>query len=476
MNEQPANSLAIGERGGAASATSGANSRHESSRCAVNAASPSISGVFLSPPFARRVGLLVVLSLPAFAQSQPRQLESWDEAVALFAQHAPDTKVAAEEVVRAAARRRTALGALLPQVNGQGLASFSLLAPPPGADSSTAALFGAAPYQTLGLIAQLSIIDVRAWNALATALENEDVARLTNADAQRLLIVNLAQALMTVVAAEKMAELNNSGVADAQSRLELAEKSEKAGATTSLDVSRLRQDLALAKATAVSSDEAVRQAREALGLALGLDEPVGVAPSFNLDGLAAQVPQRCRSVADLEARPDVRAAKASIGLAHRGVLDVGAQFLPSVAVRMNAQAFIISGTAIPIWNVQAVLTVPIWDGGMRYGALREAKAVERQTEARSENTVRRARVELDRARRAIDVATASRKHAEEALAQSELTDRLIKKAWDNGAGTSLELVTAASALRAQRLQLALRDYDVLRARVAALFALSECNP
>ncbi|MGV3620768.1 MAG: TolC family protein, partial [Archangium sp.] len=364
---------------------------------------------------ARRVGLLVLLSLPAFAESQPRQLESWDEAVSLFSQHAPDTRLAAEEVIRASARRRAALGALLPQINGSGLASFSLLAPPPGADPSTSALFGAAPYQTIGLIAQLSVIDVRAWNSLATAIENEDVARLTNADAQRLLVVNLAQALMTVVAAEKMAELNTLGVSDAKTRLELAEKSEKAGATTSLDVSRLRQDLAVAKATAVSSDEAVKQAREALGIALGLDEPVGLSPSFNLDGLAAQVPKQCRSVADLDARPDVRAAKGAIGLAHRGVLDVGAQFIPSVAVRMNAQAFIISGSAFPIWNVQAVLTVPIWDGGMRYGALREAKAVERQAEARSENTVRRARVELDRARRAIEVATDTRTHAEEAL-------------------------------------------------------------
>lgn len=430
----------------------------------------------MRPSFTRCVGLLVVLSLPAFAEPPSRQLESWDEAVTLFAKHAPETRVAAEEVVRASGRRRTALGALLPQLNGSGLASFSLLAPPPGTDPSTSALFGAAPYQTIGLVAQLAVIDVRAWNALATALENEDVATLSYADTQRLLLVNLAQSLMGVVAAEKLAELNTLGVNDAKTRLELAEKSEKAGATTSLDVSRLRQDLALAKAQAVSSDEALRQAREALGIALGLDEPVGLAPSFNLDGLATKVPDRCRAVADLDARPDVKAAKASVGVAHRGVLDVGAQFLPSVAVRMNAQAFIIAGSAFPIWNVQAVLTVPIWDGGMRYGALREANAVERQAEARAENTVRRARVELDRARRAIEVANDSRTHAEAALKEAELTDTLIKKAWDNGAGTSLELVTAASALRAQRLQLALRDYDVLRARVVALFALSECQP
>lgn len=429
----------------------------------------------MSPPFARRVGLLALLSLPAFAGPAPRQLESWDEAVTLFSRQSPDTRAAAQEVVKAAGRRRAALGALLPQLNGSGLASFSLLPPPPG-DASTAALFGAAPYQTIGLIAQLAVIDVRAWNALAAAIDGEDLAKLSNADAQRLLLVNLAQALMSVVAAERLAELSAAGVDDAQSRLELAQKSEKAGAATALDVGRLRQDLALAKAQAVTADETVRQAREALGVALGLDEPVGVAPSFQLDGLAAQVPAKCRAVADLEARPDVRAAKAAVGVARRGVLDVDAQFLPSVAVRMNAQAFIIAGSAFPIWNIQAVLTVPIWDGGMRYGALREASAVETQARARSENVARGARVELQRAQRAIEVATRSRELAAEALRESELTDTLTKKAWDNGAGTSLELVTAASALRAQRLQLALKDYDVLRARVVALFALSECNP
>lgn len=430
----------------------------------------------MSLPFARGVGLLLLCAWPAFAEAPIRQLESWDEAVTLFSQHSPDARVAAEEVVRAGGRRRTALGALLPQLSGSGLASFSLLPPPSGTDSSTSALFGAAPYQTVGLVAQLSVIDVRGWNAVFSAYQAEDVARLTNADAQRLLLVNLAQALMNVVAAEKTAELSASGVADAQARLTLAEKSEKAGATTALDVARLRQDLALAKSQAVTADEAVRQAREALGLALGVEEPVGVSPSFSLDGLAGQVPAKCRAVADLDARPDVRAAKQAMNVAHRGVFDVSSQFIPTLALRMNTQAFIISGAAFPIWNVQAVLTVPIWDGGMRYGALREAQAVERQTEARTQSTLRRARVEVDRARRAIEVATETRAQAEEALKQAELTDTLTKKAWDAGAGTSLELVTAASALRAQRLQLALRDYDVLRARVAALFVLSECNP
>ncbi|MDP3155118.1 MAG: TolC family protein [Archangium sp.] len=429
----------------------------------------------MSLRLARCFGLVALVALPVFADTAPRQLASWEEAVELFGKQSTDVQIAAEEVVRAAGRRRVALGALLPNVSGSALASFSLL-PAPAGEETTAALFGAAPYQTLGLVAQLAVIDVRAWNGLATAIDAEKATKLSVSDARRLLLVNLAQSLLSAVAAERLAELNASGLADAQSRLNLSERAHAAGAATSLDLARLRQDVALAKSQVVTANETLRQARETLGLALGLDEAVTVAPGFQLDGLAARVPAACRAVAGLDDRPDVQAALARFEVAHRGVLDVKSQFLPSLAVRSTAQAFFLSGQAIPIWNLQAVLTVPIFDGGIRYGQLRDAKAQEKQAEARHVAAVRQARVELERARRGIEVATDSRTQAEEALTQAVLTETLTRKAWDAGIGTSLELVTAASSVRAQRLTLALKDYDLLRARVVALFALSECSP
>jgi outer membrane protein TolC len=419
--------------------------------------------------------LLTLFAVAAHADAPSRQLSSWEEAVELWSKQSTDARIAAEELVRASGRRRMALGGLLPQASGSALASFSLLPTPPG-EATTAALFGAAPYQTIGLVAQLAVIDLRAWNTLATAIDGERATKLSVSDARRLLLVNLAQALMSAVASERILELNTAGLDDALARLSLSEKAQAAGAATSLDLARLRQDVALARGQVVSAKEGVRQARETLGIALGLDEAVAVAPGFQLDGLAAKVPAACRAVAGLDERPDVQAALARVDLAHRGVLDVQSQFLPSVAVRTAAQAYFLPGAVFPIWNFQAVLTVPIWDGGTRYGALRDAKAQESQAEARHVATVRQARIELERARRGIEVANEGRAEAAEALAQAVQTELLTRKAWDSGIGTSLELVTAASSVRAQRLSLALKDYDVLRARVVALFALSECTP
>lgn len=74
----------------------------------------------------------MLVALPAFAQKAPRQLASWEEAVAVWSANSTDARIAAAEVVRAAGRRRVALGASLPQFSGSGLASFSLLPSPAG--------------------------------------------------------------------------------------------------------------------------------------------------------------------------------------------------------------------------------------------------------------------------------------------------------------------------------------------------------
>lgn len=430
--------------------------------------------------------MLVLLALQVLAQApdpllEPpapaeRRLQSWEEAVQLFSARSVDLKVAAAEVVRASGRKRQAIGALLPQVNGTATAQFGLLPPPPGVDATTAAFFGAAPLQLLNLVGQLAVVDARAWNAVARAYDEEDAARLGADDARRLLLLNLAQALLGVVAAERVSELSRVALRDALDRLKLAEKSARAGASTEIDLGRTRQDAELQRAQVVAADESLRQAREALGLAVGFGEPVGVTPGFQLEGLADRVLGQCRGLAGLDERADQKAARAREEVARRGSLDVKAQFLPTLGVRTNLNVYIVGGQPLSIWNVQAVLTVPIWDGGARYGALRDAKAAQEQAAARREGAERQGRVDVDRARRQVEVALQARAIAEKALEQAERVDQLTRKAFDAGLGTSLELVTAASGLRQQQLNLALREYDVVRARVVALFALAECPP
>jgi hypothetical protein len=45
----------------------------------------------------------------------------------------------------------------------------------------------------------------------------------------------------------------------------------------------------------------------------------------------------------------------------------------------------------------------------------------------------------------------------------------------NGSGTSFDLVNTAQQLRAAELDLAVKEFEVLRSKIAALLALSTCN-
>jgi outer membrane protein TolC len=67
----------------------------------------------------------------------------------------------------------------------------------------------------------------------------------------------------------------------------------------------------------------------------------------------------------------------------------------------------------------------------------------------------------------LHVATAARDLAAE-------TDRLTRLAYQEGRGTSLELITAAQQLREAEIQLALREFDLVKARVLAVLALASC--
>jgi hypothetical protein len=53
-------------------------------------------------------------------------------------------------------------------------------------------------------------------------------------------------------------------------------------------------------------------------------------------------------------------------------------------------------------------------------------------------------------------------------------DRLTRAAYVEGRGTSLELVAAAQTLRETEIQLALRDFELVRARVLAVLTLATC--
>ncbi len=404
-----------------------------------------------------------------------RALGTWEEALTLVRARSTDLRTAFDEVEKAEGQSRIALAGALTQINATGSLTYNFLQG--GYPTGQGNL--AYPARTV-LAGQLGLVQPlfapRAWYAVGTAHRAEDAARLGLDDRKRVLAMNIAGTLVAEMAAERVAELNRVGLKQALERLALARRREELGSGSHLDVLRAEQDVDAARAAVVSGDESARQDREALGLALGLSEPVGAASGMNIDGLVRDTGTGCKLVGTVDDRADLRALRSQVDIAARGVKDVWYQFSPTV----NLQSTLATSNdplAIPptTWNIEGVLTIPLWDGGARYGELRQARAQKDEAEQALVAQRRSVTVQIEQARRAVEVAEDSRQVAIDAETHARQVDHMTQVGFLKGQGTSLDLVISAGALRQAQIGRALREFDLVRARIDALLALADCH-
>jgi outer membrane protein TolC len=406
----------------------------------------------------------------------PGQIASWDEALALIRAQSPDYASSAQAVVRAEAQRRIALGAVLPTLNGQAAYTHQFITEqlPVGLGGAVIAY---PPPDVLGLGATLgwNVLNPRALYGLGTADVNIAAARLSFQDRRRTIAVSVVGALLSTLAASRVAELNRVGLRAALDRLELARTRNQYGQGTALDVDRASQDAEAARALILSGDESLRQAREALGVALGVPTATEAPGDLDLEQFEQAVAHTCRPNDDIEHRPDVAAARKRVEQAARSLRDAELALAPSIGLASQAQyqSEVVIGSNMS-WTVQGVLNVPFYDGGVRYGAMRDARAALEQARQALVSTRLSAIVGSVQAMREVTVLQASRDVARRQRDLAARIDARTRDGYAHGLGTSLDLVISAQALRQAEIDLALLDFRVASARAAAALVNAEC--
>lgn len=409
----------------------------------------------------------------------PQQtLRTWRDAVSMMSTRDVEYAIAVKEIERAEGLRRQALAAALPTLTATGSVRYEIFNRSSEAVSPGLSAFIPDPWTaTAQLTARHPLIAPRAWWAVGTADSRVDLAKVSIEDRRRTLLAAAAESVVGVVTAQRVAEINRIGLRAALERLKLTERRLELGSGTKLDVVRFQQDVAQARATLVSGDEQLRRAQESLGLAFGQQEAWGVPSDFRIDGLEQDARALCTPT-ELGERADLRAARARIEIAERGVTDSTLQYVPTVDVSSTlSYSTQIQGASNEhySWNVQALLTVPLFDGGARYGARRVAVAETEQARLQAEGVNRGATIEVGQARRAVEVAQTSLEVARSARDLAAEVERLSQRSFEAGAGTSFDLVDASRRLREAELQLAVREFELVRARIAALLAASSCS-
>jgi outer membrane protein TolC len=411
-----------------------------------------------------------------------RVVGSWQEALGYLRLRSTDLKIALAQVLQAEAQTRIALAQYLPSIQANGSYTHQFITNQgAGLSFSGSGIVNSPAVPTPNPIGgniqlQQTLLNAQQFDQISIDELNEDQTKLTVEDEKRTLALSVANQIVSVVTAERSAEINRVGLKVALEQLEIAKRKQALGAANGLDVVRAQQNAANARASLVSGDETLREARESLGLALGTPEEMGVAPGIDMAGLTQSAIASCNVVTDVSDRADVAAARTKLEVARRSLRNVWYSFLPTLNAQSTVQGSspVSLGYPNPTWNVQGILTIPIWDGGVRYGNMRNARAAEDIAAQQLEALHRQAIIQVEQAQRQLQVAEVSDKVATEQRDLAAQNDTMTQTAYMAGQGTSLELVTASEAHRQAELNLALADFNVVKARILAVLALATC--
>ncbi len=312
-----------------------------------------------------------------------RELADWNEAAVELRARSISLATAYAEVTKAEAQSRIALAALLPSINATATATHQFITNKVtssqggnGTPVDKTLTTPSSDYINGNITLVQDLIDAKAWHDLGTARAAEVVQRLGVENVKRTMILSLATSMVAVVTAERVAEINRIGLRSALELLSLTNRKRALGAATGLDTVRAEQNVEQSRSAIVSGDESLRQAREALGLALGESRQVAVTSALKLDGVLQSIGQSCHPLNNTLERPELAAARQQLVVTERNIRSVELSFLPTLKAQSTVSSSTLDPGAAPrtTWNIQAVLSVPIWDGGVRYGSLRSARA------------------------------------------------------------------------------------------------------
>lgn len=312
------------------------------------------------------------------------------------------------------------------------------------------------------------LIQARAWAAWAHASDNVKLARASGDEVRRQLASAAGRAYLTVLTQRKILAVSGTARDAARAHHDFAVARFKGGVGTRLDEVRAAQELATAEQQVAVARTQLGRAREALGVLLAAEGPIDAAEDPDL----ASHDTLTQAVQEANARADVRAATERRQAAHRVTRDSFADYLPLLSGVF--QPFFQDPPSLTIprtgWQAQLVLSIPIYDGGYRYGLRRERSALEQRAIAELEATLRQAKSEVRYAFGAVRDADEAM-HAAQAAARLALEAlKLANTAYREGASTNLELIDAERRARDAALLGALAEDSARQARLDLLVA------
>jgi outer membrane protein TolC len=388
---------------------------------------------------------------------------SLDMAVRRALERNPSARVAQAEVRRAEAVVREVRSTSLPTLIGNG--TYTRL------DNDrvlSGRVIAGVDQLAANLTLSVPLINPKGWAAWSHAEDNVAVVRSSEGEARRQVAYAVARAYLSIVAQRRVLEAMERAMVTAKAHAAFAGQRLAGGVGNRLDVVRAEQEVAVDEAQIQLLIASIVRLREALGVLAGAEGPLEVEDAATL----SQPQSLGAALAETDQRTDVAAARARLRAAEHVVRDTWTDYGPLLTAigqpfYQNPPSLVLPLTG---WQAQLVLTLPLYDGGLRYGLMRERKELSEEARIGLEATLRQARSEVrgsfEAMRRADDSLVASR----EAARLARTAEELATLAYRAGATTNLEVIDAERRARDAETLVAVAEDTARQARLDLLVA------
>jgi outer membrane protein TolC len=407
------------------------------------------------------IALLLAWAVAAGPAAASLERVTFEDAVRRSLARAPGALIAADEIARVDGLLAQARSGSLPA-----LAAAGIYTRIDGERSIGGRVTQKAEqWQGLGTLA-VPLVAPSRWAAWVTGRKALDATRIGADDVRRQVALAAGRAYLGVLAGRRAVEVSRSAVELAQARLDFARARLAGGVGNALDEARAEQVLASSQAQLEAAQVGLARAREALGIAAGAEGPLDAAEDPLLPAPApAEAPE--------ERRPDVAAARARLEAFAAAARYSWADWLPSLLATAQGTWTdpAIAPTPASGWQVQLVLSLPIFEGGLRMGQLREREALEREAQTQLDATLRQARSDVRVSAEAVQHQEAAFGAARRASEQAKAVLTLTSRAYEAGATNSLDLTTSQQQSRDADLAMVISEDALRNAKLDLLSAV-----
>ena len=326
---------------------------------------------------------------------------------------------------------------------------------------------------TLGLSAQMPIVNFQLWESLRLSGDQVELAVEQARESRLGTVASVKQAFYAILFAKEAYNVYNSVYENAVENFRLTEMRYNAAKASELDLTRAKSNVAAAIPNLYNAENSVELALWQLKAVMGVDLDRDIDVAGTLEEYAGQMFSDIveGEQASLEGNTTLRQLAQQAEMMARQIRMQQYAYLPTLSLTFSysyltqSDIFNLSQWKwFPSSTIGLSLSIPIFSGGQRYHAIKQTRVQADELDLQRENTERQLRIGIRQSLGTMDTARRTCDASREALVSAQKAYDIAVKSYQLGKSTLTDLNNTELVLTQSKLAVSQAIYNFVIAK------------